>query len=128
MTTVMGDARQEVGNMATTNRVKYYQTWDNLHRRYLVKATLDDEWELSHTPQECCTKGRTFNPKSGAYSLPFSTDSNVPRIWDETNGRWIFEITMDMEKKEDNKSNDGEDNGVNTSVGVNITSVRKKYI
>lgn len=111
--------------MATTNCFKYYKTWDNINRRFLVKANLEDEWELSPTPDLCCTRGRKFNSSTGNYDPPFVKNSDLPRFWSPKEGRWIFEMTVkETKRKEDNPNTD---NIEVDKIGVNIAAVRDKF-
>lgn len=118
--------------------VTYYRTWDIINRRYLVKKRMDDEWELSSTPDTCCTNGRRFSHLTRTYSEPPSKKCYPWRTWDPIEGRWILETTIpsDMLRKQpaqyniDNATDRGDEEAnedVNTSFGVDIIAVRKRY-
>jgi hypothetical protein len=120
--------------MTTTKSFTYYRTWDNVNRRYLVKAALDDEWDLSPTPELCYTKGRRFNSSTGTYDPPPFKQNDLPRTWDATEGRWIFEViaklkggtttqTKETGRGTEKMSTEDEDVGAGVDIGV----VRSKY-
>jgi hypothetical protein len=127
-------SRQE--KMATQSSVTYYKTWDNINQRYLVKKDMDDEWELSPTPDVCCTKGRKFNHTTGIYHPPPFKKGSPLRTWHDIEGRWIFEVTVMIpvvkmkETAQEKVNNEGEEENENVDTKcfrLNITDVRKKY-
>lgn len=82
----------------------YFETWDPVHARFLVKLRKDDQWELSPTPAIYCTDGRVYDQQNAIYYEPPTAEEISNRFWEPKEGRWVIKKKRKNMKREEIKS------------------------
>lgn len=68
----------------------YYETWDQINRRFLVKSRMEDEWSPIATPEIFSNKDRVFDAVRAIYYKPQLSIDRPGRQWDVKEGQWVL--------------------------------------